>query len=146
MTLDVVIVGAGPVGLFLSIELATAGVKPLVLERLPVPDLSIKAASLGAVAAEALERRGLARALDDKYRATMALMLPALKARFGPGAMKKPGGHFSGLFLIDQTLSATCARCRKRRSRSFWPRERVRSPSRFGTASPWTASSRPTRV
>jgi 2-polyprenyl-6-methoxyphenol hydroxylase-like FAD-dependent oxidoreductase len=104
MTHDVVIVGAGPVGLFLAIELATAGVKPLVLERLAEPDRTIKAASVGAVAAEALERRGLARALEDEQRATLALMLPALKARFGPGPMKKPGGHFSGMFLIDQGL------------------------------------------
>lgn len=101
---DVVIVGAGPVGLFLAIELATAGVRPLVLERLIEPDRSIKAASVGAVAAEALERRGLSRALDDEFRATLALMLPALKARFCSGATKKPGGHFSGMFLIDQGL------------------------------------------
>ncbi|WP_437992761.1 FAD-dependent monooxygenase [Sorangium sp. So ce145] len=104
MTHDVVIVGAGPVGLFLSIELATAGVRPLVLERLAEPDRTIKAAGVGAVAAEALERRGLARALDDERRAAMALMMPALKARFGPGPMKRPGGHFSGLFLIDPSL------------------------------------------
>lgn len=101
---DVVIVGAGPVGLFLSIELATAGLKPLVLERLVEPDRTIKAAGVGAVAAEALERRGFGPALDDAYRAAMALMMPALKARFGSGPIKKPGGHFSGLFLIDQSL------------------------------------------
>jgi len=100
---DVVIVGAGPVGLFLAIELATAGVKPLMLERLVEPDRTIKAASVGAVAAEALQRRGLARALDEEQRAFMARM-PVLKARFESGAMKKPGGHFSGMFLIDQSL------------------------------------------
>ncbi len=61
MTHDVVIVGAGPIGLFLAIELASAGVKPLVLERLVEPDRTIKAASVGVVGAEALERRGLAR-------------------------------------------------------------------------------------
>ncbi|MGC4087946.1 MAG: FAD-dependent monooxygenase [Polyangiaceae bacterium] len=104
MTHDVVIVGAGPVGLFLAIELATAGVRPLVLERLLEPDRTIKAASVGAVAAEALQRRGLARALDDEQRAFLALMMPSLKARFGEGAAKKPGGHFSGMFLIDQSL------------------------------------------
>lgn len=104
MTHDVVISGAGPVGLFLAIELASAGVKPLVLERLVEPDRTIKAASVGAVAAEALQRRGLAHALDEEHRATLALMMPALKARFGSDAMKKRGGHFSGLFLIDQSL------------------------------------------
>jgi len=101
---DVVIVGAGPVGLFLAIELATAGVKPLVLERLLEPDRTVKAASVGAVAAEALERRGLGRALNDEHAATMTVMAAALAARFGSTTVKKPGGHFSALFFIDQEL------------------------------------------
>jgi 2-polyprenyl-6-methoxyphenol hydroxylase-like FAD-dependent oxidoreductase len=104
VTHEVVVVGAGPVGLFLAIELATAGVKPLVLERLLEPDPSLKAAGIGAVAAEALERRGLARALEVEHRATLARMAPALKARFGSGPVKKPGGHFSAIFAIDQEL------------------------------------------
>ena len=104
MTHDVVIVGAGPVGLFLAIELASAGVRPLMLERLLEPDPALKAAAVGAVAAEALERRGLARALEDEHRATLALMMPALKARYGSTPVKQPGGHFSALFLIDQSL------------------------------------------
>jgi 2-polyprenyl-6-methoxyphenol hydroxylase-like FAD-dependent oxidoreductase len=103
MTHDVVIVGAGPVGLFLAIELATAGVQPLVLERLVEPDRAIKANGVGAVAAEALVRRGLGRALDDEQRDFMALM-PALNPGSAAGAIKKPGGHFSGLVLIDQSL------------------------------------------
>ena len=103
-THDVIIVGAGPVGLLLAIELATAGVRPLVLERLVEPDGTIKAAAVGAVGAEALERRGLAAALDHEHRATMALMMPLLQARFGARVMKKPGGHFSGMFSIDQEL------------------------------------------
>jgi 2-polyprenyl-6-methoxyphenol hydroxylase-like FAD-dependent oxidoreductase len=104
MTHDIVIIGAGPVGLFLAIELATAGVKPLVLERLAAPDRTIKAAGIGAVGAEALERRGLARALAEEQHAFRASMMPMLKARFGAGSVKKPGGHFSALFVIDQDL------------------------------------------
>jgi 2-polyprenyl-6-methoxyphenol hydroxylase-like FAD-dependent oxidoreductase len=104
MTHDVVIVGAGPVGLLLAIELATAGVKPLVVERLVEPDRTIKAAGVGAVGAEALQRRGLAQGLDEEEQAVMALVTPMLKARFGSGPIKKPGGHFSALFFIDQSL------------------------------------------
>jgi 2-polyprenyl-6-methoxyphenol hydroxylase-like FAD-dependent oxidoreductase len=104
MTHDVVIVGAGPVGLFLAIELRAAGLAPLVLERLVEPDRTIKAAGIGAVGAETLRRRGLARALDEEERAVMALAMPMLKARFGSGPIKKPGGHFSALFFIDQSL------------------------------------------
>lgn len=97
---DVVIVGAGPVGLFLAIELRTAGVRPLVLERLVEPDRGIKAAAIGAVGVEALERRGFARALDDEQ-----VMMPMAKAaRAVPGPARKPGGHFSALFVIYQDL------------------------------------------
>lgn len=101
---QVVIVGAGPVGLFLSIELAAAGVPALVLERLPEPDLTIKAASVGVVGWEALQRRGLGPALQAEHEAFLAVMMPGLVARFGAKGMKKPGGHFSGLFLVDQEL------------------------------------------
>jgi len=104
MTHDVVIVGAGPVGLFLAIELKAAGANPLVVERLAEADGALKAAAVGAVAAEALQRRGLGPALDEAHRATMAAMAPALKARFGSTAVKKPGGHFSAIFQIDQEL------------------------------------------
>ena len=86
---DVVIAGAGPVGLLLAVELVTAGVRPLVLDRLTEPDLGIKAAAVGAIGVEALQRRGFGPALDAD--------LPARPA-------KGPGGHFSGLFVIDQDL------------------------------------------
>jgi 2-polyprenyl-6-methoxyphenol hydroxylase-like FAD-dependent oxidoreductase len=97
---DVVIVGAGPVGLFLAIELGTAGVKPLVLERLVEPDRGIKAAAIGAVGVEALERRGFARTLDEE-QVTMPM---AKAARAGSRPVRKLGGHFSALFVIEQDL------------------------------------------
>lgn len=44
---DVVIVGAGPTGLMLAIELSLAGVRPLVLERHPRRRDTPKAGGLG---------------------------------------------------------------------------------------------------
>jgi len=101
---EVVVVGAGPVGLFLSIELAIAGVKTLVLERLAEPDRASKAGGIGAIGAEALLRRGLGSAIDAEEKLAMAASAAMLKARYGSGTVKKPGGHFSALFLIDQDL------------------------------------------
>src|SRR6185437_1663931 len=43
MDADVVVVGAGPVGLLLAAELALAGVRPIVLERLDEPSHQPKA-------------------------------------------------------------------------------------------------------
>lgn len=37
MDIDVLIVGAGPVGLYLAAELRLAGVRPLVLENWSIP-------------------------------------------------------------------------------------------------------------
>lgn len=59
MDADVIVVGAGPVGLFFATELKLAGVEPLVLERLETPSEEPKARGLGALATEVLWRRGL---------------------------------------------------------------------------------------
>ncbi|MEU4221585.1 FAD-dependent monooxygenase [Actinoplanes sp. NPDC026623] len=67
MDAEVVVVGAGPVGLLLAAELALAGVRPIVLERLPAPGEQPKARGIGALAAEALRRRGLGAALDREH-------------------------------------------------------------------------------
>ena len=72
---DVVVVGAGPVGLLLAAELTLAGVRPLVLERMTAPSEQPKARGIGILAAEALRRRGLGPDLDrehEKGRAALA--------------------------------------------------------------------------
>ena len=91
---DVVIAGAGPVGLFLACELALARLDVLVLERDDSPEAPLKAPPLGTrglsvATAEALHRRGL---LDD-------LQAAAAAAR-GPGTgmpRKAQAGHFAGI-------------------------------------------------
>ncbi|MCI3239895.1 FAD-dependent monooxygenase [Streptomyces spinosisporus] len=92
---DVIVVGAGPVGLLLAAELRLAGATPLVLERLAVPSPQHKARSVGPLAAEALVRRGLGE---------------RLAAHGGAGAADKARdhgsekGHFSTIFKIEQAL------------------------------------------
>ncbi|MDV3130038.1 FAD-dependent monooxygenase [Mycobacterium sp. 21AC1] len=56
---DVVIAGAGPNGLLLAGELALAGVRPVVLERLPSPDIELKANGIVGQANRVLDLRGL---------------------------------------------------------------------------------------
>lgn len=56
---DVIIVGGGPVGLFLARELRLAGISPLVLERLTEPDPADKAHGLVGQVVRLLDHRGL---------------------------------------------------------------------------------------
>ncbi|EHR60498.1 FAD-dependent monooxygenase [Saccharomonospora cyanea] len=59
MTTDVVVVGGGPNGLMLACELGLAGVRPIVLERLPEPNREPKANGLLGQVVRMLDRRGL---------------------------------------------------------------------------------------
>ena len=76
---DVLVAGAGPVGLMLAIELRLAGARVLVAERRTELDTAIKAGGINTASAEAFERRGL--------------LLPAV-----PEAGPRPSvGHFGGI-------------------------------------------------
>jgi len=59
MTTDVVIAGGGPNGLLLACELALAGLRPVVLERLPERPTDPKANGLVGRVVQALDYRGL---------------------------------------------------------------------------------------
>jgi pentachlorophenol monooxygenase len=92
---DVVIAGAGPVGLFLACELALARLEVLVLERADSPEAPLKAAPLGTrglsvATGEALHRRGL---LDD-----LLATVPPRKAQ---------AGHFAGIAIDAARIDPT---------------------------------------
>jgi 2-polyprenyl-6-methoxyphenol hydroxylase-like FAD-dependent oxidoreductase len=65
---QVLVVGAGPVGLALAAELEIAGVHTVVVEQLARPDTLQKARGVGVVAAEALRRRGLGAELQTRHQ------------------------------------------------------------------------------
>jgi 2-polyprenyl-6-methoxyphenol hydroxylase-like FAD-dependent oxidoreductase len=112
MDCDVVVAGAGPVGLLLADELALAGVRVLVVERRAEPDLTIKAGSITVPTAEALYRRGFLPAMERAQERTMEKMRAFLAAQGGarpdgppPGA--RFVGHFAGMMLSGELLDTT---------------------------------------
>lgn len=95
MDADVIVVGAGPVGLLLAAELRLAGAVPLVLERLAAPVPQRKSRGIGPLAFEALKRRGLG--------GKVAAHLPERSAekKRDHGSEKN---HFAWIHKIDQSL------------------------------------------
>ncbi|MBA8876519.1 FAD-dependent monooxygenase [Phyllobacterium myrsinacearum] len=96
--IDVVISGAGPVGLLTAIELALGGVRVVVLERLAAASLEMKAGGLGPLGLEALQRRGMATAIAAAETRSFAAMAQAGADPRAKGS--KYSGHFAGLSLI----------------------------------------------
>jgi 2-polyprenyl-6-methoxyphenol hydroxylase-like FAD-dependent oxidoreductase len=99
---DVVVVGAGPVGLLTAIELTLGGVRVLVLERLAAASMAMKAGGIGPLGIEALQRRGMAAAIAAAEVRSFAAIKKFI-GQSGPdvrGGGPKYSGHFAGLTLI----------------------------------------------
>ena len=115
---DVIISGAGPVGLFLACELALAKCSVLMLEKAenfhsPLKQLPFGIRGLNALSVEALYRRGLLEQLEVPKR----LKDPHSNAVQGP---RRQVGHFAGIPLLSGNIDA-----------SQW---RYRLPSSTGTS------------
>ncbi|MFJ9469215.1 FAD-dependent oxidoreductase [Streptomyces caniferus] len=105
---DVVIVGAGPVGLFLACELGLAGCSVLVLEREAEPRSPYKGKSLGmrglsAASAEAFHRRGMLHRLRE---ASGAHDEPGTDSEARPPSSLRGVGHFAGMRLDPARMDA----------------------------------------
>ncbi|MYW45954.1 FAD-dependent monooxygenase [Streptomyces sp. SID161] len=93
---DVVVAGAGPVGLFLGCELRLGGARVLVVERLAEVDETVKAGSINIPSAVAFYRRGLLPELTAAWETAREKLLA-----FRPDTKIPPkfAGHFAGIML-----------------------------------------------
>jgi 2-polyprenyl-6-methoxyphenol hydroxylase-like FAD-dependent oxidoreductase len=104
---EVLVAGAGPVGLALAGELALRGVRTLVIERLTEPSTTVKAGGINVVTAEAAYWRGLLpqlRAVQDEAMAAMSAFMSSAGARLPFTAAQRQSklrGHFGGIFVLD---------------------------------------------
>jgi 2-polyprenyl-6-methoxyphenol hydroxylase-like FAD-dependent oxidoreductase len=110
---DVVIAGAGPVGLFLACELRLGGASVLVLEQADDPGSPLKCLPFGmrglsVPTVDALDRRGLLDAICET---------PLVKQRSDAGGSstaalrmkqaRRPGGHFAGIQFFHDKIDAS---------------------------------------
>jgi 2-polyprenyl-6-methoxyphenol hydroxylase-like FAD-dependent oxidoreductase len=103
---DVIIAGAGPVGLFLACELGLAGCSVLVLEKAQDPASSLKTLPFGlrglsVPTIESLDRRDLLEYLEARAA-----------ERDTPGVhwiqqQRCPGGHFAGIQFFHDRIDTT---------------------------------------
>jgi 2-polyprenyl-6-methoxyphenol hydroxylase-like FAD-dependent oxidoreductase len=100
---DVLIAGAGPVGLFLACELGLAGCSVQVLEHQNELNTPLKRAPFGlrglsVPTIESFDRRGLLPSLKTRIPdKEIAVAAPWMKQE------RRPGGHFAGIdFFLDQ--------------------------------------------
>jgi len=116
---DVVIVGGGPVGLFLTCELRLAGVSVLVLEQAETATTSLKGPPFGlrglsAPSLEAFYRRGLLG--DIEAMAATSPIIQSFYRRDGDAGdsmtpttvpQRTPAGHFAGIQFFQEDIDVS---------------------------------------
>ncbi|KOV71067.1 FAD-dependent monooxygenase [Streptomyces sp. MMG1121] len=104
---DVVVAGAGPVGLFLACELRLGGARVLVVERLPEVDETIKAGAINVPSAVALYRRGLLPELTAVWEAARE-RIRAFRGEDGEAKLPpKFAGHFAGIMMTKDLFDGS---------------------------------------
>ena len=104
---DVIIAGAGPVGLFLACELRMAGCSVLVLEKTRDPHSPLKSLPFGlrglsVPTIESFDRRDL---LEDLKARAASRDTPA--PTHWMQQQRRPGGHFAGIQFFHDQIDAT---------------------------------------
>jgi 2-polyprenyl-6-methoxyphenol hydroxylase-like FAD-dependent oxidoreductase len=109
---DVVIAGAGPVGLFLACELRLANVSVLVLEQTVNPDSPLKRLPFGmrglsVPTIEAFYRRGLLNDIVAPQRADNSGSSSASAVPHWMQQPRRPGGHFAGIQFYHDNIETS---------------------------------------
>jgi 2-polyprenyl-6-methoxyphenol hydroxylase-like FAD-dependent oxidoreductase len=110
-THDVIVVGAGPVGLLLACELRLAGVSVLVLEQAadlcsPLKRLPFGMRGLSAPTLEAFDRRDLLNAVEAAQSFNQSTGA-AKAASHWAQQPRRPAGHFAGIPFFHEDIDAT---------------------------------------
>lgn len=118
---DVIISGAGPVGLFLACELALAKCSVLILEKTEHPHSPLKQIPFGirglsALTVETLYRRGLL----DELEVPKRLKNPHSNPTAAQGAQPRQAGHFAGIPFHDSNIDSSQWRYRLPSSTDTW--------------------------
>lgn len=124
---DVIIAGAGPVGLFLALELRLTGLSVLVLEqaedpRSPLKRLPFGMRGLSVPTVEALYRRGLLDDVAAAQHANDASPRSTVASAHWMRQSRRPAGHFAGIQFFHDSIDT-----------SRWP-YRLPSPASTGMA------------
>jgi 2-polyprenyl-6-methoxyphenol hydroxylase-like FAD-dependent oxidoreductase len=109
---DVVIAGAGPVGLFLACELRLASLSVLVLEQAEDPHAALKRLPFGlrglsVPTVEAFYRRGLLNDIATPQRAKDDSGSSASTSAHWMQQPRRPGGHFAGIQFYCDNIDAS---------------------------------------